>query len=233
MVEGSAEYSLPMLGGETVIVKSYVVPSEDGTLKTYAYSENSTSGESGWVVEPLSGLTADDLVSANSSLDVSDLAEYGITFELAPEAVDINGTECYMLTSVIDVTTLETIMEKAADQLGEDISDISSVLYFLNGLKVNFVSYVDTATYLPVQNVIDMNDSDLSMINSLLGSYLGSLESGEAPATTYEVVLNDVSMTITPAFADVAEITVPDEALQAEASGEAYSLTDAASTVIE
>ena len=113
--------------------------------------------------------------------------------------------------------------------------DVNTVLSLMTGLKLNIAYYVDTTTYLPVKVHMDMNDSDLTMINTLVNAYLGSAESEDAPASTAELILNDVSIDMMTSYNTGVEITVPQEALDAEAAGatDTESLADLAEAVVE
>ena len=74
---------------------------------------------------------------------------------------------------------------------------------------------------------MDMNDSDLTVLNSLIASALASEE-----GTSAELVLNDFSINATTSYGDVAAITVPQEAIDAVAAGEATSLDDVAENLV-
>ena len=100
-------------------------------------------------------------------------------------------------------------------------------MQYLDGLKLNITYFVDAATYLPVSMTMDMNDSDLTVLNSLIASALAS-EDG----TSAELVLNDFSINATTSYGDVATITVPQEAIDAVAAGDATSLDNVADNLI-
>ena len=72
-----------------------------------------------------------------------------------------------------------------------------------------------------------MNGSDLTVLNSLIASALASEE-----GTSAELVLNDFSINATTSYGDVAAITVPQEAIDAVAAGEAASLDDVAENLV-
>lgn len=158
------------------------------------------------------------------------MADWGLTFTLAPEAATVNGTECYELSTVIDSSTLDTVLKKVSELAGEDLTsdqDVAMAMQYLDGLKLNITYYVDAATYLPVSMTMDMNDSDLTVLNSLIASALASEE-----GTSAELVLNDFSINATTSYGDVAAITVPQEAIDAVAAGEAASLDDVAENLV-
>ena len=110
---------------------------------------------------------------------------------------------------MIDSSTLDTVLKKVSELAGEDLTsdqDVAMAMQYLDGLKLNITYYVDAATYLPVSMTMDMNDSDLTVLNSLIASALASEE-----GTSAELVLNDFSINATTSYGDVAAITVPQE----------------------
>lgn len=215
---------------EDLAMKLYAVTNDENVLEAYIYTEDSSTGESGWeytVADEDYDIEAllEAAESASESMDASNLADWGLTFELASEPADFDGTECYLLSTVVDADSLGTIMEKVAELSGEDLTsdeDLATVLALMDGLKLNIEYYVDTATYIPVALHMDMNDSDLSILSSLAQGYLGDEE-----GTTIDLVLNDVSVDATMSYGTVDSITVPDEAIAAAAAAAEEAETDA------
>lgn len=217
---------------EEVSMKFYGVTNDAGEFETYTYSADSASGEEGWVYETAPGIDMNELMEMSKTLTADSYKEWGLTFELAPEAADVNGTECYLLSTTLDADSLNTVLNKVTELTGEDLAsqdEVGAVLTYLNGLKMNIQYYVDAATYAPVSMHIDMNGSDLSALNSILGLAMGE----EAEGTTVELQFNDVSIDCTFSYDGVSEITVPQEALDAVASGEATSVEDVVSGLEE
>ena len=131
---------------------------------------------------------------------------------------------------MIDSSTLDTVLNKVSELAGEDLTsdaNVATAMQYLDGLKLNITYFVDAATYLPVSMTMDMNDSDLTVLNSLIASALAS-EDG----TSAELVLNDFSINATTSYGDVATITVPQEAIDAVAAGDATSLDNVADNLI-
>lgn len=221
--------SLSALGqGEDITMKMYGVTNEENEFETYVYTEDSVSGESGWVYDSEDlDFDFDELMQMSASVDAAELAEWGLVFELAPEAVDVNGTECYLLTTTIDSTTISTVLNKASELAEEDLSeddDVATVLALLEGLKMNLSYSVDAATYLPVAVHVDFNGTDLTTANELVQSMLNADSS--TAGTSVEILLNNVSVDITTAYGEIDEITVPQEAIDAVANGNAESISD-------
>lgn len=213
---GSIEFSA-ISSGQTIQFESYTVTDEDGAIKTYI--KNPEDGT--WTVQTADGLDIGKLLTSVSSASAgfSQLEDWGVTCELAPEAADADGTECYLVSAVIDASSLDTLIQKASEMSGTDLeasSGLSQVLPLLDGLSLKLEYYVDAATYLPVKLHIDMNDSDLTGINQLISTFMGGMGDEENPSSA-ELVLNDLSIDAALSYNDVAEITVPEEALSAEA----------------
>ena len=142
------------------------------------------------------------------------MADWGLTFELAPEAAEVDGKECYLLTAVIDKDSLNTLINKSSELTGEDLSsdtDVATALAYLDGISLKLQYYIDTTTYLPVSMHMDLNDSDLTNLNAVFAGALASSDD----SSTAEIVLNDASIDVTCAYGDAVDITVPDEAIQA------------------
>lgn len=199
---------------QTIDMKMYGVTNEDGAFDTYVYQKDSTTDEGEWTHTTDSSIDYSQLINLSNSFNVSDYADWGLSFELAPEAAEVDGTECYLLTAVVDKDALNTMINKVSSLSGEDLSadeDVATALAYLDGISLKLQYYVDTTTYLPVKMHMDLNDSDLTTLNALIASALAS-EDG----TTAELVLNDASIDVTTTYGDAVEITVPDEALQAQ-----------------
>ncbi len=225
--------------GETIDMEMYMITGDD-TMDTYIYMLDSTTdedGEGSWQYSStsLEDYDLQELIDLSSSIDYGELSDWGLDFELAPEAVDYEGTECYLLSSVIDSSSFSTFIEKSEelveDLTGEELLDeedtdtLDLMLSYLDGLKINIDYYVDTETYLPVAFHMDLNNSDLSVLNDYIAAMLGMYDDDEY-TTTVNIVLNDLSLDYTISYDDVEEITVPEEALEAIASGEAEDLGD-------
>lgn len=235
-MEGGYELSSVLLGGQSQSMQAYSVADENGGLKTYTYVEDAGTGEGQWVVQSDDSINITELIadSQNAAISYSDMQEMGLVFELAPEAADVNGTECYLLSTTITADTLQTMLQKVSELTGQELPDaasLDSVLSMLEGLNLNLAYYVDTATYLPVSIHMDLDGSDLTALNTLINALVASAASEEAPASTAELVINQFAIDMTCDYSAVPEITVPEEALAAEESGEAQSLEDAAAAV--
>lgn len=216
---------------QTVTEEMYMVSDDTGALKLYAKVKATDEDPAQWVVSTLDDINMDQLMeqSLNAS-SLSDMADWGISFELASDPVDVDGAECYLLTTTLDSTTLETVLNKSSEISGQELpAEVSDYLPLLDGLKLNLEYYVDASTYQIAKLHMDMNDSDLTVINQLITASLAGLASEDAPASTAELALNDASIDATCSFGDAPSITVPEEALAAEESGDSSSLGELAS----
>ena len=224
-VEGSIDVLSPLLAQEnTYEFKLYAKPNESGAIEVYLYTADSVTGESEWEHDSSAdmGINLNDLTSTATTITVDQLAQLGINFTLAPEAADVDGTECYEVSTVIDSTTFSTILTAASALSGQDLTADESVamaMEILDGLKINLAYYIDTTTFLPVKMHMDMNDSDLAAIEQLLSAYItSSMQSEETIAVT--IALNDLSMDMTSVYDTITEIVIPDEALYAGSSAD-------------
>lgn len=225
-MEGS--YELSALLQKSQVLKMYAAADDDGSLKAYSYIEDSATGEGEWTVDSDDSLNITELLanSQNAAFSFADMQEMGLTFELAPEAAEANGTECYLLSTTIDASTLDTMMQKATEITGQELPETDSLdtaLALLEGLNMNLEYYVDTATYLPVSIHMDLDGSDLSALNTLIGAYMSNLASEDAPASTVDFVINNCALDMNFDYSSVPEITIPEEALAAENNASAAS----------
>lgn len=199
---------------QTVDLEMYGLTNEDGAFDSYIYSKDSSTGEGQWQHTTDSSIDYSQLMGASKSINISDVSDWGLSFELAPEAAEVDGKECYLLTAVIDKDTLNTIITKTSELTGEDLSadeNVATALAYMDGISMKIQYYVDTTTYLPVSMHMDLNDSDLTNLNALLAGALASSDD----TSTAELVLNDLSFDISCVYGDAVDITVPDEAIQA------------------
>ncbi len=199
---------------ETDQVEAYAVLNDDGTLKTYTYSEEEEGPN--WTYSETSGYDFSALEQSSGTFNAEVLSEYGIPLTLASETVDVNGTECYLLNTDIDIPSLESLLDSVEDET------VQSVLDLLDGLVLNISYYVATDTFLPIAVHMDLNDSDLSVINAYLSELLGAFDVEDAQ-TSVELICNDVSMDFEIAYDTIDSITIPQEALDAASASESYS----------
>ncbi len=220
-LEGSIDFLSPLLAQEnTYDFRLFLKTDEAGSSDVYVYYANAVTGESYWDHDSAKGVDVRSLMSLSSSINSEKLAALGIDFTLAPEAKENDGAECYQLAAVLDSSTFAAVLDKASELAGQDLSAdeaFVSAMQLLEGLKINLSYDIDAETFLPVGMHLDLNDSDLSVIEELVSSYLTSAMSSEEPLTV-SIALNDLSVNAVNTYDTVTEITVPDEALAADPS---------------
>ena len=206
--------------GQTTPIESYMVTGDDGTMTMYM--KDPTTGS--WQAQSSNtGVNMKELMDTASgqSVSLSDMAEWGLNFELAPEAADVDGVECYQINCTIDSAAFNTILQKSSETTGQDLTadeNVSMVLGMLDGIVMNIEYYVDASSYLPTKVHVDFNGSDLSAFNSLIAQSMGSAMGDSAATTTAEIVLNDCTLDMTMGYNTVDEIVIPDEVLAAPAA---------------
>lgn len=188
-------------------LKQYMVTGEDGTMTTYTYTETPEGGA--WTATTVPGINMAELMS---KADMSKLSDFGLSFELAPDAVDINGAECYALGTTITSDTIGSVLAKVGELSGQEVpEDLTSQLALLNGIQLNVYEFVDAETMLPAAVSLDLNGSDFSIISQLLAAQLG----GGEEASDVSLDINDLSFTCYAQYNTGMTVEVPDEALAA------------------
>ncbi len=202
------------LQGEPEETTLYVTTSDDGSLGVYTYEADDLSESGGnWSYAEDSSFDYNALAQLAFSADAS-AADSGMNFTLASEAVEDNGTECYLLSTVLDASELEPYLTEAgvpSDQelySGFTLEDLYDVL---DGIRLNLDCYVDALSYLPVRVHLDLNDSDLTSLNSVLDSLAQAFDNDAS--STIEIVLNDISLDLQLSYNSVSAISVPQEIL--------------------
>ncbi len=219
-IDGS--YQISALGSDSLgRIALYAVPVEGEDMTVYIYTGEEEDDFSGnWYYSTDTAQEAADLFSAETSDSGTGLSDLG--FVLAPEAAEYHDTECYLLSTSLGTSMLEELT-------GED-GDAAFVISLLDGICLKIDYYIDTETYLPAGFHLDLNDSDLTSLNSFLQSLLSQFDSEDAE-TSAALLLNDVSLDLTFSYGTVDSITVPQEALDAVASGQAELLDDYAEEI--
>lgn len=217
---------------QEINMEMYGVTNDNGEFETYTYQEDSVTGESGWMHQVSEGLNMTELMSASEAMDFAELAEWGMVFELAPEAADYNGTECYLLSATIDSDSFATMISKASELTGEalpDSEEIDIVLSLLDGIQMNLEYYVDTQTFLPVFAHFDMDGSDFSVISQLIQAQIAA--SGAESNTTVALNINDLSIDMPMTYGEAEEVVVPEEAIAS--ATEISDITDSLESSLE
>lgn len=220
------------LSGEAGI-EMYMVPDENEAMMIYArvtgvgddswqavkmpeeYSANITD----WIEKGKTG----DLTALGEALGIDAEAlqnDMLASAQLAPEAVNVNGKDCYELTIPVSGSQIYDVLSKMAEAnpgMGVDQSALPILQMVLNTIHVSFVADYDVETFKPVYAKIDLSESDFSMIAQIVGSMMFSSASSESEAAPQiQLTVNALNMDMTYDMESPVSIEVPDEALNAE-----------------
>lgn len=242
-MEGDAS-SLGMSSG-SLEMEVYIAGQEDGSGITYVRAP--IGGDTGWHA---AALTAEDMATMSESIkaafggdplaagetlgmDLSSINEKLMAnMTLAPEAVNVNGVDCYEIAQTVDGETffsiLNEVMKAMPQNAGIDESSLSAVQILLGGLKLDAVTDCSVEDFAPVYASVDLSGSDFSMIGQMFGAMMPTSEEG-ASAPQIDVNVNALNMTMN--YEEVpAQIEIPAEALEAEVET-TLSLNEAAQAV--
>jgi len=152
---------------------------------------------------------------------------------LAPEAVNVNGVDCYEITQSIDGDTLFSILSEVVEampQAGIDSTSLSAFQMLFNGIQVDAVADVSAADFTPVYAELDLGNSDFSMIGQMFGAMaISSQDASQTP----EISVNVNALKLSMNYGEAPEqIEIPADALAAEIET-TMSLSDAAQAVEE
>ena len=162
----------------------------------------------------------DENTSPDSDLNAEQIKEligkyketFGAAVQLSPEAAEVNGHECYEV--VLDITgdVLTGAISDVAEVAGETLDDstLAIVQMVASVLDIKVVADYDVETFLPVAGAVDLTGSDFSMLSQIAASMMGSDEIGGVDLT-----VNALGAQFNASYDDV-DITIPDEALEAE-----------------
>ena len=222
----------------------YMIAQDDGTGIVYVRMPQ--GGDDGWhaaavtteymdqIIGNVKGMLSGDMSSVNaqmgSNIDLNALMEkYKGDMVLAPEAVNVNGTDCYEITQSFDGDTLFSLITDVAGAVptaGMDASSLSAFQMFFSGIRLDTVTDVAVDTFKPVYAGMDLGGSDFSMLGQMVGSMMMSSAQGasqdqdgsQAQAPSISVTVNALNCAMN--YADAPdEIIVPEEALAAPVEG--------------
>ena len=215
---------------EGMKIEVYLAAREDGSGVMYVRMPDEE--ESGWHA---AAVTAEDMTMLRDSvkaslsgnpaeaadllgMDLEGLKEQLSTnMTLAPEAVNVNGIDCYELTQSVDGTTLfnavSTVMNAMPDA-GIDQATLSAIQMLLGGIRMDVVSDCAVDTFEPVYASLDLGGSDFSMLGQMYGAMAVSSNDGSQGP---EISVNVNALNLSMNYGEVpAAIEIPSEALEAE-----------------
>ena len=230
-VSGSAAGDASAMGmSGSMDIEMYIKQLEDGTGVMYVYL---TQGEdAGWHAAALSADYMESTVGAVKSafsgdskaaaesmgLDLSSLQQtLNANAELASEAVNVNGVDCYEITQTIDGNTLYSAVSEvlsAMPQTGIDTSSLAAFQMLFSGIRMDMVTDCSVEDFAPVYASVDLSGSDFGMIGQMFGAMTGqSQDASQAP----EIKVNVNALNLAMNYSEVpSQIEIPAEALAAE-----------------
>ncbi len=228
-VQAGGTITLNTLGlGQDMEGQLYAVPDEDGSFDVYAFTKQTEDDPGTWIFAETGTLDFDEFRDLSRAVSIGDFSGWNLpelSFTLAEKPAEIDGIECYELTTELDSANevFLKLFETADDAVSENSKKLLDLLLDnLTGLKMKITYYISTSDYLPISVHIDMSDSDLTTLSDLLVKNFESYLKGADVTLVPKELTIDVKMS----YEDVPEITIPQEALDAVASGDAENVKD-------
>lgn len=219
-------------------MQMYMVQEADGSLVMYTGISDPAdeSGALTWTKQTIAAEEAQklfDMIKQASAMDFSDMP---ITYTLAEGTVDVDGIQCYELSSTLtwdDMLNLfKYAMEKSAASLPEEAAStlpdeetLQSVGSLLAGLKMNLKMDINSETYLPVKVHVDFEGTDWTSIGAVIASMGGFTNEDGSPASV-SLDVKSLYMDMTYNYDEAAAIEVPEDV---KASAQEASPADALS----
>ena len=213
----------------------FMVPEEDGSMVTYVYTEE--EDEEGqkvgsWQKSGVEGENYQKLVEMLKNTKV-DFSELPVTFELAEAPVDVNGTECYQLTTALTWDDVVALIEYAVSKVDEETAsqlppteELAQLSPYTEGLVLNLEMDVDTQTYQPARFYMDAAGSDWDTLSTVLAAAMGMTDEEGNPMA--------VNLTVSSLYAEClydfstpVSIVVPQEAIDTAVEVNAADALDA------
>ncbi len=235
-ITGNATANL--MGEEMPVeVGLYVIYGEDGSLDTYFGMD----GE--WQVVHVDADAEGNTTDINALVEslTGSMTDLPLTYELTDgTVVSASGADCYQLTNDISWSDIPDILRWSFDKAGEFsdeevseeeveevISTVESLDMFLGGLNIHTELLIDQETYLPVSQHMDLSGSDLSTINTLLGSLASSYLGGdEEEGLDISIEIGDIAVDTSYDYSDTSAVTVPEDVAANAAPLEASDVED-------
>ena len=218
-LEVHANVNTGELAGNSTI-EAYVVTNEDGSISAYIGPDgewvviNVPAEESSKVTEALASVLAES-EGADLGITAEDLAGLPVSFELRPETVNIDGTDCYSVYTVLYGPDIVDLIA-AADTEGQLLSALNAqadtgitsydeVKEMADGLLLNIELDVNAEDFRVKALHFDMNGSVISpAIMEKVAPGAGTLLTITLDNASYDCVYN----MDTP-----VEVTVPQEVI--------------------
>lgn len=210
-------------------MQMYAVQNDDGSVSAYTGVDEGDGNGMQWSQDTLDAEEVSELTELlkNSNVDFTTMP---IEFTLGSQPADVNGKECYALTSVLtweDVKNVISYSTEAAkalvQQAGGDpdeldteelTGEIASLDQYLNGLTANLEIDVDTETYKAQKAHLDLNGSDWSALGGVLSESMG-LTDDEGNPMSVNLSVSNAALDITYDYDTPVSVNVPEEAKNA------------------
>lgn len=209
-------------------LSSYALASEDGTMMDVYTKQPVDETESAWshVQMDMSEMLAQFGVSSFSELaNLSDSDVLGgadmenlFQWEVSEEA------DTYILSAQVKLgdmsDTIMPLLESSLQSSGEEDASLDAVepmiSMIINGIVMNYSITMDKETCAPTAFHVDFNDSDWSSIESMAQMFMAGYSGESESQPSFSLTFNDFSIDGTYEYDTVTDITVPEEALNAE-----------------
>lgn len=207
----------------------YMQTKENGAIGVYASGD--AMGEAlDWQYVEIPAEEVTGFLDALKNQPANTEALSMIPFELAEDTVDVGGVECYELHAVLTWEELKGIISYAVEQAKGMVPEEQAASFenidetlemagaLLSGLKINLEIDVDTETGKPARAYFDTEGSDWTILGALFAQYAG-LTNEDGSLMNVDLAVNDLYLEYLYDYETPVEITVPEEAIAAEANG--------------
>ena len=211
-------------------MQMYMVTKEDGALGMYMKGV-ALGEEMDW---QYAEIPAEEISSFISTIKEKggqfDMSSFPVEFALADDTVDVNGHECYQLTTSMTWAELKEVVTTALDaakaelpeEQAESFEQIDQALgmadMFVGGLVLNMEIDVDTQSYLPQRAHLDLAGSDWTVLAALFAQSAG-LTNEDGSLMNVDINVNSLYLDYIYDYETPVDVTVPEEAIAAEANG--------------
>ena len=220
--------AMGMSGG--MEIEMYLVEQDDGTGIMYVRMPQ--EDDAGWHAAALASDYMDSTLGAvkaafggdleadasGMGLDLSSLQEIlGSNASLAPEAVNVNGVDCYEITQTVDGEALYSVISEVLDampQAGLDSASLAAFQMLFNGIRMDLETDCAVDDFAPVYASVDLGGSDFSTVGQMFGAMM--MQTQDASQTP-DVSVNVNALNLSMNYGDVPEqIDIPAQALAAQ-----------------
>lgn len=216
--------------------EAYTSKESEDTLAAYAnavFKQGEETNESGWTKTEVPMGEMQQMIDQINGMNIT---LEGLGFEITDDAAALdNGTTCYELKASLTAADLVGFAKPVLEEAGASVDDetLEMINSMTEGLKFNFAYYVDKETYLPQLCHFDMNDSDLSIIQSLLGSMEVFGTDSEGNPVAVELSLTNLSLDMFYDYTTPVEVVIPEEAIASAQEINASEVAEESSSLLE